>query len=87
MADREIQNLHLRCVRLTVFRNKNTWSDDLKRYVWRFWRNKDNKDMFKIAFKQVFDNFNVNLRKNEGFLTSIPRIPISEYGQSNAPLK
>ena len=43
--------------------------------------------MFKIAFKQVFDNFNVNLRKNEGFLTSIPRIPISEYGQSNAPLK
>ena len=26
----------LGCVRLTVFRNKNTWSDDSKRYVWRF---------------------------------------------------
>ena len=33
----------------------------------------------------MFDNFNVNLRKNEGFLTSIPCIPIPEYGQSNAP--
>ena len=43
-----------------------------------------NNDMVKIAFQQVFDNFNVNLRKNEGFLTSIPCIP--EYGQSNALL-
>ena len=34
----------------------------------------------------MFDNFNVNLRKNEGFLTYIPCIPIPEYGQSNAPL-
>ena len=34
----------------------------------------------------MFDSFNANLRKNEGFLTSIPRIPIPEYGQSNAPL-
>ena len=42
--------------------------------------------MFKIAFQKVFDNFNVNLRKNEVFLTSIPCIPIPEYGQSNAPL-
>ena len=32
--------------------------------------------MFKIAIEQVFDNFNVNLRNNEGFLTSIPCIPI-----------
>ena len=42
--------------------------------------------MFRIAFQQVFDNFNVNLRKNEGFLTSIPCIPIPEYGQLTAPL-
>ena len=42
--------------------------------------------MFKIAFERVFDNFNVNLRKSEGFLTSILRIPIPEHGQSNAPL-
>ena len=34
----------------------------------------------------MFDNFNVNLRKNDGFLTDIPCIPIPEYGQSNAPL-
>ena len=34
----------------------------------------------------MFDNINVNPRKNEGFLTSIPCIPIPEYGQSNAPL-
>ena len=34
----------------------------------------------------MFDNINMNLRKNEGFLTSIPCIPIPEYGQSNAPL-
>ena len=34
----------------------------------------------------MIDNFNVNLRKNEGFLTYIPCIPIPEYGQSNAPL-
>ena len=33
----------------------------------------------------MFDNFNVNLRKNEGFLISIPCIPIPEYGQSNIP--
>ena len=33
----------------------------------------------------MFDNFDVNLRKNKGFLTSIPYIPIPEYGQSNAP--
>ena len=32
----------------------------------------------------MFDNFNVNLRKSEGFLTSIPTIPIPEYGQLNA---
>ena len=31
----------------------------------------------------MFDNFNVNLRKNEGFLSYIPCIPIPEYGQSN----
>ena len=41
--------------------------------------------MFKIAFQRVFDNFNMNLRKNEGFITSILYIPIPEYGQSNAP--
>ena len=34
----------------------------------------------------MFDNFNVNLRKNKGFLTYIPYIPIPEYGQLNAPL-
>ena len=34
----------------------------------------------------MFDNFNVNLRKNEGFPTCIPCIPIPEYSQSNAPL-
>ena len=34
----------------------------------------------------MFDNFNVNLRKNEGFLTCIPCIPIPKWGQSNAPL-
>ena len=34
----------------------------------------------------MFDSINVNFRKNEGFLTSIPCIPIPEYGQSNAPL-
>ena len=33
----------------------------------------------------MFDNFNVNLRKNEGFPTDIPCIPIPDYGQSNAP--
>ena len=27
---------NLGCVRLTLFRNKNMWSGDLKRYVWRF---------------------------------------------------
>ena len=58
----------LGCVRLTQFRNKNTWSDDLKRY-------QDNEGMFKKC-----------LTKNEGFLTSIPCIPIPEKGQSNAPL-
>ena len=42
--------------------------------------------MFKIAFQQVFDNFNVNFHKKEGFLTSIPCVPIPEYRQSNAPL-
>ena len=34
----------------------------------------------------MFDNFNINLSKNEGFLTYILCIPIPEYGQSNAPL-
>ena len=34
----------------------------------------------------MFDNFNVNLRKNKGFLTSIQYIPIPEYGHLNAPL-
>ena len=42
--------------------------------------------MFKIAFYPMFDNFNVNFRKNKGFLTCIPCIPIPEYGESNAPL-
>ena len=71
-------------VRLTLFRNKNTWSDD---YMFGAFRScKDDKNMFKIAFQEMFDNFNVNLRKNEGFPTCIPCIPIPEYGQSNAPL-
>ena len=35
----------------------------------------------------MLDNFNVNLCKNEGFLTYIPGIPILEHGQSNAPLR
>ena len=34
----------------------------------------------------MFDNFNVNLRKNKGFLNYIPYVPIPEYGQSNTPL-
>ena len=34
----------------------------------------------------MFDNINVNLHKNEGFLTSIPYSSIPEHGQSNAPL-
>ena len=34
----------------------------------------------------MFDNVNVNPRKNEGFPTSIPCIPIPEYGQWNTPL-
>ena len=34
----------------------------------------------------MFDNFKGNLRKNKGFLSYIPHIPIPEYGQSNAPL-
>ena len=34
----------------------------------------------------MFDNFNVNLRKNEGLLNYIPCIPIPEYGQLSAPL-
>ena len=34
----------------------------------------------------MFDIFNVNLRKDEGFLTYIPCNPIPEYGQSNVPL-
>ena len=34
----------------------------------------------------MFENINMNLRKKEGFLTSILWIPIPEYGQSNAPL-
>ena len=35
----------------------------------------------------MFDNINVNPHKNEGFPTSIPCIPISEYGQSNAHIE
>ena len=54
------------------FRNKNTWSDDENGMFSAFRSSKDNKNMFKIAFKQMFDNFNVNLRKNKGFLTYIP---------------
>ena len=42
--------------------------------------------MFKIAFQQLFDNFNVNFRKKEDFLTSIPCILIPEYSHLNAPL-
>ena len=34
----------------------------------------------------MFNNFNVNLPKNEAFLTFILCIPIPEYSQSNAPL-
>ena len=41
---------YLGCVRLTLFRNKNKWSDDLKRYVLAFPSNTDNKYMFKITF-------------------------------------
>ena len=33
----------------------------------------------------MFDNFNVNLRENNGFPTCIRCIPIPEYSQSNAP--
>ena len=50
-----------------------------------FRSSKDNKNMFKIAFWQIFDNFNVNLRENERFLTYIPCIPLPDHGQSNAP--
>ena len=34
----------------------------------------------------MFDNINMNLRKNKGFLSFIPCNPIPEYGQSNGPL-
>ena len=33
---RVLQHVLVGCVRLTLFRNKNTWGDDLERYVWRF---------------------------------------------------
>ena len=35
----------------------------------------------------MFDNYDVNLRKNKGFLTYIPYILITEYGQLNEPLE
>ena len=50
-----------------------------------FRSNKDNKNMFKIAFQQIFEIFNMNPRKIEGFLIYIPCIPSPEYGQSNSP--
>ena len=31
----------------------------------------------------MFDNFNVNLRKDKGFLTYIPYIPIPEYSRTH----
>ena len=34
---------------------------------------------------RVFEYFNVNLRKSEGFLTSISCTPNPERGRSNAP--
>ena len=61
------EKAHLGRVRLTLFRNKNTWSDDENGMFGAFQSSKDNKNMFKIAFLQKFDNFNVNLRKNKGF--------------------
>ena len=51
-----------------------------------FGSSRDNENMFKIVFWPMFDNFNVNLVKNEEFLTYIPCIPIPEYVESNAYL-
>ena len=37
-------------VRLTLFQNKNTWSDDENGMFGAFRSSKDDKNMFKIAF-------------------------------------
>ena len=41
---------HKGCVRLTLFRNKNTWSNDLKLYVWRL----EATSITKICLKYFF---------------------------------
>ena len=46
----ELNIIHLGRVRLTLFRNKNTWSEDENCMFGAFRSNKDNKNMFKIAF-------------------------------------
>ena len=45
-----ITKTNLGRVRLTLFRNKNRWSDDENDMFGAFRSIKDNKDMFKIAF-------------------------------------
>ena len=59
------------------------WSDDA--VVWRLEATRIIKICLKLRFNPVFDNFNANLHKKEGFLTSILYTPIPEYGQSNTP--
>ena len=45
-----VTSLNKHEVRLTLFRNKNTWSDDKNGMFGAFRSSKDNKNMFTIAF-------------------------------------
>ena len=79
-------NVFLGCVRLTVFRNRNTWNTSWKSFVFAEIHIKIVKHLLKCYFKHIFITLAASKRAKHTVLIITPRILIPELGQSNAPL-
>ena len=73
-------------VRLTVFRNRNTWNTSWKSLVFPEIRIKIVKHLLKCCFKHIFIILAASKRAKHTVLIITPRVFIPELGQSNAPL-
>ena len=70
--------VHLGCVRLTVFRNRNTWNTSWKSFVFAEILIKIVKHLLKCYFKHIFIILAASKRAKHTVLIITPRILIPE---------
>ena len=72
------ERMYLGCVRLTVFRNRNTWNTSWKSFVFAEIHIKIVKNLLKCYFKHLFIILAASKRAKHTVVIITPRILIPE---------